>query len=114
MTLPRIPIAGALGLAFAACAGLQTTPEETRHPAHPGAVTTPEYVVAQPPPRGAAISGPSELMSASAAVAPGVPRLVWVPEWSLYLREGHDAVSYDDRYYLYAHGGWYVGETDRG
>ncbi|MGH7313553.1 MAG: C40 family peptidase, partial [Candidatus Rokuibacteriota bacterium] len=42
------------------------------------------------------------------------PRLVWVPEWRLYLREGHDAVAHDDLYYLYAHGGWYVGETDRG
>jgi len=109
MELPRILSAVALGLVFAACASRQPGPEEPRHPSHAG----PEYVVANPPPRGA-ISGESEPLSSADAISPGVPRLVWVPAWRLYLREGRDAVHHDGMYYLYAHGGWYAGESDRG
>jgi cell wall-associated NlpC family hydrolase len=109
MKLPWLRPVVALGLAVTGCASLPPIHEETRPPAGPA--TTPEYVVAKPPPRGAAITG--EPLD-PAGVSPGVPRLVWVPEWRLYLREGHDAVHHDGMYYLYAHGDWYVGETDRG
>lgn len=110
MKLPWLGPVVALGLAVTGCASLPPTHEETRPPAGPA--TTPEYVVAKPPPRGAATSG--EPLDSAGAISPGVPRLVWVPEWRLYIREGHDAVHHDDMYYLYAHGGWYVGDTDRG
>jgi hypothetical protein len=110
MSLPRILTAVPLGLALTACALLQPNPESQR--ARPA--TTPEHVVVKPPPRGAAVGPESEAISHAEAISPGAPRLIWVPEWRVYLREGYDSVAYDDFYYLYARGGWYVGETDRG
>src|SRR5512145_2190943 len=103
MNLPWLGPTIALGLAVAGCGSLAPTHDET---------LPPEYVIAKPPPRDAAIGG--EYLDPASAISPGVPRLVWVPEWRLYLREGRDAVHHNDMYYLYAHGGWYVGDTDRG
>jgi cell wall-associated NlpC family hydrolase len=42
------------------------------------------------------------------------PRLVWVPKWKMYLREGQDAVYYRGAYYVYAKGQWHVSEGDEG
>jgi cell wall-associated NlpC family hydrolase len=112
MTLRRIPSVVVAGLVVGACSSLPAPLSET--PVRPGPVSRPEYVIAKPPPSEVVISPDSEPLSSTAAVSPGVPRLVWVPEWKLYLREGIDAVAHDDRYYLYARGGWYAGETDRG
>jgi cell wall-associated NlpC family hydrolase len=109
MRLFRMLTALGLGLAFSACASISPDSGQTARPS-----TTPDYIVVNPPPRGAPIRPESELIGAAEAISAGPPRLIWVPEWKVYLREGYDAVSYDDFYYLYAHGGWHVGETDRG
>jgi cell wall-associated NlpC family hydrolase len=109
MNLLRVLTGIALGLSLTACALLQPS----REPGH-ARPATPEHLVVHPPPRGAAVAPESEAITTAEVIAPGTPRLIWVPEWRVYLREGYDAVSYDDFYYLYARGGWYVGETDRG
>jgi hypothetical protein len=103
MTRPWLGPAIALGLVATGCTSLAPTRDGT---------LSPEYVIAKPPPPDTAIGG--DYLDAAGASSPGVPRLIWVPEWRLYLREGRDAVHHNDRYYLYAHGGWYVGDTDRG
>lgn len=36
---------------------------------------------------------------------------MWVPEWGVYVLEGHDIVYYDSLYY-YSYGGrWYVSQS---
>lgn len=48
----------------------------------------------------------------AAAAAPS--RLVWIPEWGLYLREGIDVVHAYGTYYRYADGRWYVSASPAG
>lgn len=93
MSLSRVPSAIVVWLVVGACSSLPARPTEPRSPMAPGPVSGPEYVIAKPPPTDAVISPESELLRSTAAVSPGVPRLVWVPERKLYLREGIDAVA---------------------
>jgi hypothetical protein len=67
---------------------------------------------------GCASSVPSLPMPQSAFVAnpaadPASPRVVWIREWRMYLREG-DAVLYGGRYYAYRDGRWYTSDAERG
>jgi hypothetical protein len=63
---------------------------------------------APPPAQHVAVAAPPPV------VAPGPPRLVWVPQWNMYVMEGHDIVYFDDAYY-YLHGGrWWVSQSHAG
>lgn len=42
------------------------------------------------------------------------PRLVWVPEWGIYLREGQDVVFHRGTYYRYEAGRWHSSESAQG
>lgn len=42
------------------------------------------------------------------------PRLIWIPEWRLYLREGLDAVHYRGAYYSFLEGQWHVAASPGG
>ncbi len=100
----------ALGLLLGGCSTLPAA-DDTGALA-PGART--EFIVAAPPSSTEAAGGESAPALPSVNVPPGAARLVLVPEWKLYLREGRDVVEYKDRYYLWANGQWYVAKTDRG
>ena len=47
-------------------------------------------------------------------VPPPAPRLFWVPEWQVYVVEGHDVVYYDTAYYSFSGGRWYVATSHVG
>ena len=59
-----------------------------------------------PPPQVAVVTPPP-------VVVPQ-PQLIWVPQWGVYVLEGHDIV-YHDAYYYYTYGGrWYVSRSYTG
>lgn len=95
-----------LALMLGACSSVQ--PRADRGSA-PGIDTS--FIVAHPPSMAAAARAAS---APAVSVPPGSARLVWVPDWKLYLREGRDVVEYDDRYFLWSGGQWHVGITDQG
>src|SRR3972149_6418003 len=39
---------------------------------------------------------------------PGPRRLIWVPEWNMYVMEGHDVVYYGGAYYYFQNGHWWT------
>ncbi|HEU5323855.1 MAG TPA: hypothetical protein VFX28_23835, partial [Methylomirabilota bacterium] len=41
-------------------------------------------------------------------VVHGQPRLVWVPEWAVWVLEGHDVVYHRSAYYYHHGGRWYA------
>lgn len=76
----------------------QAPPPPPAVAAAPPAAVPPPVVVAPPPP--VVVSGP--------------PRLVWVPEWGLYVMEGHDIVHYNGAYYYFHGGRWWVSQSYAG
>lgn len=58
----------------------------------------PQVAVAAPPP----------------VVVQAPPRLIWVPEWSLYVMEGYDIVYYNGAYYYFSGGRWWVAQSYTG
>lgn len=76
--------------------------QKAAQPAPPPASAPP------PPTQHVAVAAPP------AVVAPSPPRLFWVPEWNMYVMDGHDIVFYNDAYY-YLHGGrWWVSQSYAG
>src|SRR5712671_2044786 len=70
-----------------------------------------EYVAAQaPPPRAHVAVAPPPLV----VVAPTQLRMVWVPEWGVYVLEGHDVVHYESAYYAYSGGYWWIAQSHAG
>lgn len=73
---------------------------------------------APPPPPPVAVAPPPPPPPPVAAVPPPVvvqaPTYIWVPQWGVYVLEGHDIV-YDGRAYYYFYGGqWYIAQTYTG
>jgi hypothetical protein len=69
---------------------------------------------AAPPPASAPPAQHVAVAAPPAIVAPSPPRLFWVPEWNMYVVEGHDIVQYNGAYY-YLHGGrWWVSRSYAG
>lgn len=66
----------------------------------------PPLAPAPPPPQVAVVTPP--------AVVVPQPQLIWVPQWGVYVLEGHDIV-YLDAHYYYSYGGrWYVSRSYTG
>ena len=47
-------------------------------------------------------------------VVPGPPALVWVPEWSVHVVQGYDIVQYNNTYFHYSDGRWWMSEAYTG
>ena len=65
----------------------------------------------QEPPAPAVV--PASAISVTPAVVAS-PMYVWVPQWGVYVVEGHDIVYYEGYYYYWYGGRWYVSRTHRG
>jgi hypothetical protein len=76
--------------------------EQKAAPPPPAAGAPPAVVVASPPPPPAVV------------VPPPAPRLIWVPEWQVYVVEHHDVVYYNAAYYSVSGGRWYVSQSHVG
>ncbi len=61
-----------------------------------------------PPPPPVAVAAPPPV------VVKGKPRLIWVPQWGVYLLEGYDVVQYDGVYYYFHGGHWWVAQSYAG
>jgi hypothetical protein len=74
---------------------------------------------AAPPPPAPPVAGPPPPPPQVAVVTPPPvvvpqPQLIWVPQWGVYILEGHDIVYHGDHYY-YSYGGhWYVSRSYTG
>jgi Glycine zipper len=80
----------------------QAAPPPPPQPPPPPAVAAPP-----PPPPPVAVVAPPPVVVAS-------PHYVWVPQWGVYVLEGHDVIYHDGHHY-YAHGDrWYVSRSHRG
>jgi hypothetical protein len=80
----------------------QAAPPPPPQPPPPPAVAAPP-----PPPPPVAVVAPPPVVVAS-------PHYVWVPQWGVYVLEGHDVI-YHDGYHYYMHGDrWYVSRSHRG
>jgi hypothetical protein len=80
------------------------------------AAATPPPAPAPPPPPPVAIAPPPPVAVAAPppVAAPAQPRLVWVPEWGMYVVEGQDVVYYNNTYYYFYGGRWYVSRAYTG
>jgi hypothetical protein len=38
----------------------------------------------------------------------------WVAEWGVHVLEGHDIVRYDNAYYSYSNGHWWISQSHTG
>ncbi len=45
---------------------------------------------------------------------PGPPVLVWVPEWSVHVVQGYGVVHYNNAYFHYADGRWWISNAYTG
>ena len=80
-------------------------PPPPQPPPPPPAVVAPPPPPPPPPP--VAVVAPPPVVVAS-------PQYVWVPQWGVYVLEGHDVI-YHDGYHYYVHGDrWYVSRSYRG
>ncbi|HXH83320.1 MAG TPA: glycine zipper domain-containing protein [Candidatus Tectomicrobia bacterium] len=71
-----------------------------------------------PPPPPVVASAPAP-PPAPVVVAPPppvtvTPRLVWVPQWGVYVMEGHDIVQYGSAYYYFHDGRWWIAQSYAG
>jgi hypothetical protein len=78
--------------------------EQKKAAAAPPAPAAPPVAVAAPP---AVVAPPPVVVS-------GPPRLLWVPEWGVYVMEGHDIVHYNGAYYYFYDGRWWVSQSYAG
>lgn len=76
---------------------------------------TEQRAAASPPPPAPAPAPPQVAVAAPPPVViQGPPRLIWVPEWGVYVIEGYDLV-YDGGAYYYFHAGrWWVSPSYAG
>jgi hypothetical protein len=71
-------------------------------------------VTPAPPPAAAAPPAQVAVAAPPPIVVTGAPRLVWVPQWGLYVMEGYDVVYHDGAYYYFHGGHWWVSQTYTG
>lgn len=74
--------------------------------AAPAPAPPPVAAPAPPPPQVAVVTPPP-------VVAPQ-PQFIWVPQWGVYVLEGHDIVYHDAHYYYLYGGRWYVSRSYTG
>lgn len=74
--------------------------------AAPTPAPPPVAAPAPPPPQVAVVTPPP-------VVVPQ-PQLIWVPQWGVYVLEGHDIVYLDAHYYYLYGGRWYVSRSYTG
>ena len=92
-----------LGAVSGALIGDAMQANEARQAA-PAPPPAPPAAMAPPPP-------PQVVVVAPPPVIVDSPRLIWVPEWGVYVLEGHDIVYYDALYYYLYGGRWYVSRS---
>lgn len=69
---------------------------------------------ATPPPAVAAPAPPVAVAPPPPVAGPAQSQLIWVPEWGMYVVEGHDIVYYKGAYYYYSGGRWYISQAYTG
>src|SRR5262249_35174707 len=47
-------------------------------------------------------------------VVPTTPYMVWIPEWGVYVMDGHDIVYHQTSYYQYSNGYWWISPSYAG
>jgi hypothetical protein len=100
-------IGAGVGAVSGALIGDGMQANEQRQAAPPPAPAPPAVAVPPPPPPQVAVVTPPPM------VVPQ-PQLIWVPQWGVYVLEGHDIV-YLDAHYYYSYGGrWYVSHSYAG
>jgi len=62
------------------------------------AISATGCVVHTPPPRVYVPSSPPQAVVVAPTPAPAQVRMVWVPEWGVYVLEGHDMVYHANAY----------------
>jgi len=67
-----------------------------------------------PPAPSAAAQPPQVVVAAPPPLPPGPPRLIWVPEWNVYLMDGYEVVYYNGAYYTFHGGQWWVAPAHTG
>jgi hypothetical protein len=72
-----------------------------------------------PPPPPVAVAPPPPPPPPVAVVAPPpvlvpVPQYIWVPQWGVYVVEGHDIIFHGGHYYYHQHNRWYVSRSHGG
>jgi len=99
-------VGAGLGAVSGALIGDAMQANEQRQAASASPAAPPVAAPAPPPPKVAVVTPPP-------VVVPQ-PQLIWVPQWGVYVLEGHDIV-YHDAYYYYSYGGgWYVSRSYTG
>src|SRR5262245_64865168 len=98
-------IGGAVGVVAGAVIA-----DAARHPTPP-----PPQVVAAAPPQVVAAAPPQVVVAAPPrVVVPTAPHMVWIPEWGVYVMEGHDIVYHQTSYYQYSNGYWWISPSYAG
>lgn len=96
-------IGAGLGAVSGALIGdaIQANEQGQAQPVPPPVAAPPAGAVGPPPPPRVAVAAPPPIVVSS-------PRLIWVPEWGVYVLDGYDVVYYDSYYYYLYGGHWYV------
>ncbi|MBI2457804.1 MAG: glycine zipper 2TM domain-containing protein [candidate division NC10 bacterium] len=66
------------------------------------------------PPAAAPPAAPQVAIVAPPPVVVPSPQLIWVPQWGVYVLEGHDIVYHGSQYYYLYGGRWYVSRAYTG
>ena len=72
--------------------------KEQQPPPPPPVVVAPVPVIPPPPP----------------PLPPAPPQFVWVPAWGVYVVRGHDVVVYNNAYYYFHGGRWWISQAHTG
>src|SRR5438876_9818926 len=78
------------------------------------AISATGCVVHTPPSRVYVPSSPPQAVVVAPTPAPAQVRMVWVPEWGVYVLEGHDIVYHANAYYAYSGGHWRISQSHTG
>jgi hypothetical protein len=98
-------IGAGVGVVAGALIGDAMQADEQRQATAPPPPPPPAPVVAPPPP--VAVVAPPPVVVAS-------PQYIWVPQWGVYVVEGHDIVYHDGFHYHWRAGRWYVSRSHGG
>jgi hypothetical protein len=100
-------IGAGVGAVSGALIGDAMQANEQRQAAPPPAPAPPPVAAPAPPPPQVAVVTPPPV------VVPQ-PQLIWVPQWGVYVLEGHDVVYHGGQYYNLYGGRWYVSHSYSG
>src|SRR5438876_9922708 len=78
------------------------------------AISATGCVVHTPPSRVYVPSSPPQAVVVAPTPAPAQVRMVWVPEWGVYVLEGHDIVYHANAYYAYSGGYCWIARSYTG